>query len=36
MANEAYVKLGGKIEPDEQKINLNDKKPKKKKFGGGC
>ena len=36
VANEAYVKLGGKIEPDEQKINLNDKKPKKKKFGGGC
>ena len=34
VANEAYVKLGGKIEPDEQKINLNDKKPKKKKFGG--
>ena len=36
VANEAYVKLGGKIEPDEQKINLNGKKPKKKKFGGGC
>ena len=36
VANEAYVKLGGKIEPDEQKINLDDKKPKKKKFGGGC
>ena len=36
VANEAYVKLGGKIEPDEQKINLNDKKQKKKKFGGGC
>ena len=36
VANEAYVKLGVKIEPDEQKINLNDKKPKKKKFGGGC
>ena len=36
VANEAYVKLGGKIEPDEQKINLNDKKPKKKKFGWGC
>ena len=36
VANEAYVKLGGKIETDEQKINLNDKKPKKKKFGGGC
>ena len=32
VANEAYVKLGGKIEPDEQKINLNDKKPKKKKI----
>ena len=36
VANEAYVKLGGKIEPDDQKINLNDKKPKKKKSGGGC
>ena len=36
VANEAYVKLGGKIEPDEQKIKLDDKKPKKKKFGGGC
>ena len=36
VANEAYVKLGGKIEPDEQKINLDDKNPKKKKFGGGC
>ena len=32
VANEAYVKLGGKIEPDEQKINLNDKKPKKKQI----
>ena len=36
VANEAYIKLGGKLENDDDKIELNNKKEKKKKTGGGC
>ena len=34
IANEAYVKLGGKLEEPENKIELNGKKKRKK--SGGC